>query len=79
MAEIYTRREKGSWKGAAIGAAIGFGAGNGLLAVSKAGGGDWAWSDGFELFGPVGAAVGFPTGYLIGRGRASKQVLYRAR
>jgi hypothetical protein len=77
--EVYTSRKDSAWTGAGLGAVIGFGAGVGMLAAMKAGGDDWAWSDGLELFGPVGAAIGSPTGYLVDRSRQHKQVLYRAR
>lgn len=69
--------ERGSrWKGVAIGGAIGFGAGFAWLAAMKAGNGDWAWSDGFELFGPIGAAGGAPIGFALG-GRG-KRTIYSA-
>ena len=76
--EVYGLRKGKGWKSGLIGAAIGFGAGFGLLAIAKAGGGDWAWSDGPELFAPIGAAIGFPVGVLIGRSRSSRELLYRA-
>jgi hypothetical protein len=76
--EVYGFRSDRSWTGGLAGAAIGFGAGFGLLTISKASGGDWAWSDGLELFGPIGAAAGFPVGFLIDRARSRRQLLYRA-
>jgi hypothetical protein len=76
--EVYGFRKDRSWTGGLAGAAVGFGAGFGLLAIAKASGGDWAWSDGLELFGPIGAASGFPVGFLIDRARSSRQLLYRA-
>jgi hypothetical protein len=76
--EVYGFRRDRSWTGGVAGAAVGFGAGFALLAIAKGRGGDWAWSDGVELFGPIGAAAGFPVGFLIDRARSSRQLLYRA-
>ncbi len=70
-----------SWDGAAIGAAIGYGGGWAGLAAMKSGGGDWAWSDAFEMFGPIGAAVGFGIGFAIDRahkGHKGTELLYQS-
>ena len=78
VAEVYAVDRGSRWKGAAIGAAIGFGAGFGWLAAMKASNGDWAWSDGFELFGPLGVAVGTPAGYFLSGRDKGKRIIYRA-
>ena len=67
-----------SWDGAAIGAAIGYGGGWAGLAAMKSGGGDWAWSDAFEMFGPIGAGVGALVGYLVDKSHKGTEVLYQA-
>ena len=73
-----------SWDGAAIGAAIGYGGGWAWLAAMKSGGGDWALSDAFEVFGPIGAAAGLGIGFAIDRTHKSHkrhkgtEVLYQA-
>jgi hypothetical protein len=79
VVEVWAVRRDSQWTGAALGAAIGFGAGISWLAIMKSRGGDWAWSDGLELFGPLGAGIGFPTGYLLDRSRNRREVLYSAR
>jgi hypothetical protein len=76
VSEVYALDRGSRWKGVAIGAAIGFGAGFAWLAAMKAGNGDWSWSDGFELFGPIGAAGGAPIGLALGGHR--KRAIYRA-
>ena len=66
------------WNGAKIGAAAGFAGG---VVVGLRMGDYWGNEEavGIGIFGPIGAAVGFLTGYLIDKARPSEEVLYQAK
>lgn len=76
--QVVQYREDTPWDGMAIGAGIGFAAGTTVLLAMKASGGDWATSDAFELFGPIGAGAGAGIGLAVDASGQKKEQLYKA-